>query len=241
MTLPRIDKDFPNPRILRDLEKETLDYIRKNAKFKVQFGDLQRNADNGFIYLKSLGDKLTNNLIQFEAYFDADIEGFTRRIFIGAKVILNSKKQYENYSYFFAIGESNTCPIKLLRKFHFDYIATDVSQFYRFPSPLFHLQYCGILSAYLQNEGCQNNHMDESFELPRIPAFPISLALLFHYLIKSLCKPEIANILNDNKWRKIIKKNEESLWTPYYNCCHDFINSHKTEDHLLSEYFYAKL
>lgn len=148
-------------------------------------------------------------------------------------------------SYSVLIGQ-DPLPSKLVaRKFHFDFepVATrNVAE----PKPTFHMQMCGELSEHLRDAGYEDadiDHLLPSWSQPRVPAQPMSLALVLNWLfIEFGCEAPVRDARANPRWRSIVREAERSILKPYYDACSTFLSqSANDEESLISKRIYEEV
>lgn len=145
-------------------------------------------------------------------------------------------------SYSVLIGEEASPSKKVARKFHFDYEPLLL----RNPSevkPTFHLQMCGELSPHhISNGYCNSDieHLLPSWSQPRIPAQPMSLALIIDWLLIEFGKEtSVQNARISPAWRSVVREAEREILTPYYKSCYEFLTSSaSSEESFLTSQLY---
>jgi hypothetical protein len=119
----------------------------------------------------------------------------------------------------------------ILRKIHFDYEPVENRQSYEI-KPSVHLQICGKLNQHLTNAGFKQEHLEPhgpAFEKPRVPCFPVSIALLVHWLMLEFSGfPEARRIINNRHWQAKVKMAEALLLKPFFYSSSEFFKSTST-------------
>ncbi len=125
------------------------------------------------------------------------------------------------------------------RKFHFDFepvAARNLAE----PKPTFHLQMCGKLSGHHEDAGYAPGdiaHLLPAWSQPRIPAQPMSLALVLNWLFIEFGRDaSISAARTSPTWRKQVRAAERTILGPYFQSCADFLSQQANAD----ESFYAK-
>ncbi|MBU1678145.1 MAG: hypothetical protein KKD86_04730 [Bacteroidetes bacterium] len=243
-----IDKDYPTPLILKELEYETFQYLRtrKELREEVIFQSFFQDIN---LFFQSISDKskLNSNRLSFESGFDQLIDNKLYHIVVGfvldgietRTAPKKNKKSVSNYkfvSYSISIIDL-VVEKKVIKRLHFDYAISNEQ-----PGPRFHFQFPGEMSTYIDKKGvdCAKADADLSswFEKPRIIFFPISFALLLEFIFNEFPSITTNKIKNDNNWLGIVKKNEEVLLKPYYQNCSDFFKSNHKPSNLFYRNFY---
>jgi hypothetical protein len=236
-----IDEHFPRPRELKELDRDTLKFLRCSPIIASNFPQLTGSANAAYATVN-----LDHGMLSFEAQLSLQIEqGSTstqREIYIGALIGVKSKKLYENVCYYVAIGHSDMPRKPLLRKFHFDYEDTG-NRDNREPKPSFHFQFCGDLSPGLKQAGYADSHVRHLcpwLSKPRVPFMPMSLALLLNMILLE-CRqtPEAHKVLESPEWRGVIETNEDKILKPFFRDCANFVAGPKRRL-LTNEFFYNR-
>jgi len=107
--------------------------------------------------------------------------------------------------------------------------------------PLFHLQYAGELTPYLEKDGFNLDNMESAFSEPRIIHFPVTLALLLNMIFLEAEDEKIMTYLGDEMWINLVKKNEEFVLFKYYEECGNLIKLSKQNNSsfILDHYYVA--
>lgn len=94
----------------------------------------------------------------------------------------------------------------------------------KYTHPTYHFHYGG---EYI--EGLDTGDLSV-FSSPRLPHPPMDIFLGFHFIISNFYSakdfPFVDELLNNTVYRKIIKRAQERLWTPYFKAF-DSTNTHK--------------
>jgi hypothetical protein len=111
---------------------------------------------------------------------------------------------------------------------HFDYESAayrDVCE----PKPSAHLQICGKLSPDHLRAGYTEMRlkgMYPTWEKPRIPLPPTSLALMLNWLLLEFQNdPASQGILNSPEWRNWVAQAERTMLVPYFKAATTFLAS----------------
>ncbi len=207
-------------------EKKTLQYLKTKRKNST-LNNLAIAAERA-----SISEALGMN-----AYFNwiaphNDVCDDLLTIHVGGE-ILCEKNAINSFSYYFAISkEHEKCPHKILRKYHFDYTSKINPR--REPHPLFHLQLPGKLSKDMNAIRCDIEHLSPDIRIPRIPYFPMSLALVLHLAFWEFKDDDTKGIREDGAWLNIVRENERALWKKYMDICVTMIANNQ----LISEEVY---
>jgi len=235
----KVDEQYPLAAVFLRNELETLRYIKDSSMFEKHYNQLSRDATVKYFKLHSSMKKLQS--FNFVSEIDICLDrksSRTGKAVIGADVEINSE-HYEKVSYFLAICEDKNPQSRLVRKYHFDYDLYDPKG--RQPHPVFHLQYAGKLSAYLDTLNLDHAHIDSWLSEPRLFYMPMSLALLLNLVLKEFNTEVTQKIIESSEWRQVIRKNEELLLAPYFKSCHNYMAGFGNSNNLLTtDYLYGK-
>ena len=157
----------------------------------------------------------------FSTYWDVDYMNEDCRIFLGALVEkITNQNKISYMSYYVCIVEGREKPIKILRKFHFDYVTE--AGYKRQPHPRFHLQYGGRLPSGMSGGGVTNEHMDRllpKVDQPRLFFTPVTIGLLMNVLFYEFPTEDTNYIKKERVWLNIIRDNERKILVPFYERC----------------------
>lgn len=232
----KIDKSFPMPQELFKNEICTLSFLRDQPFWSDNYRQLSEDAKNFILRNYEPIKKAKLCKIDFESYFEIIIDNEVGTAYVGVRITKEGKNTYGELSYHFAIWHNNNP--KILRKFHFDYTANNISG--RQLHPIFHLQYPGEPSDNLKGYGVNYDHLDCWLSEPRLPYAPMSLALLLNLILKEFPQGAASKAIGRSEWRSLIKKNETLLLKPYYENCHKFISRRDGLSLLSTDYFYGQ-
>jgi len=196
------------------LEKKTLkllhDYLSRWGVFSHSVGLVKQCWSTPF-----------NSRFAFHNYWDTNYRNITCRVFIGAEVNKqNAGSKIADMSYCICIFEMVDKPVRVLRKFHFDYITERPDR--RERHPRFHLQYCGGLPPAMKSLGVTANLIAPllpEIEGPRIFSTPITLGLLMNLAFHEFPCDETEEIRNRGEWRNLVRENEKQVLVPFYQRC----------------------
>lgn len=171
---------------------------------------------------------------------DAGREAIHRSFDVGCCAVSNGKAGgISQLSYSVMIGEEAAPSKRVARKFHFDFepvISRDTGE----SKPTFHLQMCGELNPHHEAAGYTEEniaHLLPAWSQPRIPAQPMSLALVLNWLLIEFGRETaVRNARLDPTWRSLVRQAERTILMPYYEDCHTFLSTAANDD----ESFMAK-
>ena len=223
---------YPDLATLRTLEKETLKRIVQIGAFG-KLGELREAANDAE---KLINDRAGSVDVHLGFTLDIRLRGdrggmpAPRRIDLGALVApAPDRKTVSHASYSLLICKS-TEPAKspIVRKMHFDYesiLFRNMSE----PKPSAHLQICGKLSPGHKAAGYTDERiqgMYPSWEKPRIPQPPTSLALMLNLLLLEFQNDPVSQgILSSPGWRTWVAHAERTMLLPYFKEAVTFLQS----------------
>lgn len=116
----------------------------------------------------------------------------------------------------------------IARKFHFDYEPGFLRNALD-PKPTFHLQLCGKLSRHHIGDGIVDadiEHLLPAWSKPRVPASPMSLALVLEWLLIEFgTEHSVQSARTGPGWSRIVKRAEVEMLRPYYERCVQFMGA----------------
>lgn len=228
-----IDIDYPSPKDFLSLELATLRYIKDNPVFQSYHNQFATAADLAYHQTKPAKKRLLP--LSFESELNIVLDKKSDRkgqAILGADIQLNRNHTYEKVSFSLAICENKEPKNRLVRRYHFDYAMK--GSVVRQPHPVFHMQYAGELSPYLQSLNLDHSHIDSWLSEPRLVYMPMSLALLINFVFKEFNDETNQRIVESSDWRQLIRKNESHLLAPYFKCCHTFLQTGSDPNNLLT-------
>jgi hypothetical protein len=130
------------------------------------------------------------------------------------------------------------------RKFHFDFEPASLRNAAE-SKPTFHLQLCGELSKHHESEGYTEDHIGHllpSWSQPRVPAQPMSLALVLNWLFMEFGREApVRDARLNPRWRSLVREAERSVLKPYYEACSNFLTSRgKDDESFFSSHLYEE-
>lgn len=123
-------------------------------------------------------------------------------------------------SYSLVLFKRNTVHSPVVRKLHFDYEAPSDRHLGDLNKPSSHIQICGNASPHLLKHGFNKQRLDALYpqiEHPRIPAMPMSFALLIDWIFTEFhSDPKTQAIFRNGRWKKQVIDAERVLLKPYF-------------------------
>ena len=218
---------YPEFGSILECEKKTLEFLSTNFHANSEFLPLGNDASINLIKMKNS----SLNRFEFKSKFNIRLNGIEGIVYIGSRLIFSEDDKV--ITYYFAICKNK----KILRKYHFDHPFPSTCR--RKPHPIFHLQYAGRLSNTLKEEKLDDTHLDGWLDSPRIYFTPMSLALLINLIFLEFPSINSKKIIETDRWRGLIKKNEELLFIPFFKICHDFISNVSRKELFINDFYYS--
>lgn len=225
---------YPEPKKLLKFERETLQFLKDCYIVKTKFAELSNDANTYYYKIKN---GLKNSTFYFESRFDIKFEGRDGYAHISSEIVKENEKKFKKISYNLAVYEQTKNSAKILRKFHFDYDPRETH--HRQPHPISHLQYGGKLSKKLEELNLDAAHLDMDINGPRLCYFPISLALLIHFILMEFPGEKNDSLMERNEWRTIVKRDERLILAPFFKNCHLFFNSKNNSKLFINDFYYG--
>jgi len=223
---------YPTLNALRGLEWRTLKTISEMGEF-VGFYDLY-NMAKGYrtLFREDRGnvDIHVNLLLEIRLRADKTKTLKKRRVDIGVLVIASEDdRQIKRASYGLIIcAKDDPKTSSIVRKVHFDYESAG-SRNTAEAKPSVHMQVCGQYSHHHISAGYRQSVLKQwfpSFEKPRIPSMPMSLAVLLNWLMLEFQTDRTAiAILKHPRWRALVAEAERTTLLPYYKAATEFLAS----------------
>lgn len=222
----------PSLDTLRKLEKDTLRRVLEIGEFG-KLPQLQAAAEVAAASINENRGPVDVNLgftLDIRLRGDRRGKAIPRRLDLGALVQASEdKRTIRNATYSLMIcrsAEPTTSPI--VRKVHFDYEPEEFRHEGE-PKPSVHLQMCGKLSGHHHRAGYKDVRLDAlypSWEKPRIPLPPTSLALLLNWIFLEFQSDSASQaILRSPTWRKWVAATEREILLPYFRAATVFLTS----------------
>lgn len=212
---------------LKKLESDAISKIRTLGVFG-KLSSLQEAAKKAQI-IKASSGPISFNLsftLPTRLREDSANKAILRPFHVGCLVVAQ-KEEITQLSYSVLIGEDENSK-RVARKFHFDFEPSKRRNKAE-PKPTFHLQMCGELSPHHQNEGYNEAdiaHLLPQWSQPRIPALPMSFALVLNWLLIEFGHDHaVAAARRDPHWQGVVREAERALLKPYYEDCIKFLTA----------------
>ena len=214
---------YPDLKTIRTLEIDALRKIMQIGSFS-RLGQIQTAAAIAESAINEFRGGVNVHLgFTLEIRLRGDRRGkpVARRIDVGALVQAASDNvSVNNASYSLLIAryaDPTTSPI--VRKIHFDYEPIEQRNAQE-PKPSAHMQICGKFSSHHFAAGYTEVRLKSlypSWEKPRIPIPPTSIALMLNWLLLEFqTDPASQSILSDPTWRNCVIRAEQAILKPYF-------------------------
>jgi hypothetical protein len=213
---------YPGLKELVAMEIGTLKTIAEMSEFR-SFDGLLRGSIAQQRTLRSDAE-----ILDLHADFSMDVRArgskrkhdCTRWVHIGCLIEGDRKNNtVKRSSYSLVLFRKNSVNSPVLRKLHFDYESPDVRNMH-YPKPSIHIQICGKASPHLLNHGFNVQRLDAlypDFEQPRIPAMPMSFALLIDWLFTEFPSDrKTHDVYRNKRWINQVVAAEKIVLGPYF-------------------------
>lgn len=223
---------YPKLAVLRKLEKDTLRKITEISEFG-RLPELQTAANLAATSINDMKGPVDVNLgftLDIRLRGDKNRGPIPRRLDIGALIEPTEDGNFvRNASYSLLIcryADAETSPI--VRKVHFDYEPIAFRNSGE-PKPTVHLQICGKFSRHHLKAGYSEIRLRSlypSWEKPRFPLPPTSLALILNWLLLEFqSDPASQAILKNPMWRNWVAEAERIVLLPYFETATKYLQS----------------
>lgn len=223
---------YPGLKELVAIEMATLQTISEMTEFR-SFDDLYRQSQMQRRTLRSDTERLD---IHADLSMDVRIRGSKRGvdckrwIHIGGIIEGDRKSnQVIRASYSVVLFRRNSVDSPVLRKLHFDYESPCTRNMSDPNKPSSHIQICGKASPHLINKGFKTQRLDAlypSFENPRIPAMPMSFALLIDWIFTEFTSDRHSRAIHiSRKWKNQVISAEKVVLGPYFLAAAEHLRS----------------
>lgn len=213
---------YPKLSELVAIELQTLQTISEMNEFKV-FEGLYHQAQQRRTF------RAESEQLDLHADFSMEVrirgskrsEDCMRWIHIGGLIVGDRKSnKVSRASYSLVLFRRNSVHSPVVRKLHFDYESPDERNILDQNKPSSHIQICGRASPHLLAHGFNKQRLDAlypGFEQPRIPAMPMSLALLIDWLFTEFPSGRHSRaIYQSGKWKNQVIDAEKAVLGPYF-------------------------
>lgn len=224
---------YPSLEDLRSLERATLRRITEIGEFS-KLGEVQEVAEGA---ARAIDEKRGGVNVNLAFTLDIRLRGerrrrlpVPRRIDVGALIEPSpDSKAVRRATYSLIICRyANPASSPIVRKAHFDYEPADCRNPAE-PKPSVHMQMCGNLSPHHLRAGYNEIRLRSlypTWEKPRIPLAPTSLALMLNWLFLEFQSDSNSQaILKSPLWRTLVAQAERAVLLPYFEAATTFLTS----------------
>lgn len=202
------------------------------------FQDLSNKSYIFSNQMKSIKDsQIEKNNFLFDCSMDILIENKCKKIIFESNLTSNYKMH--SYSIVICDNDAMGSDHRLLRKFHFDFVAQP-EQTPGKPKPVYHLQYGGTETPQMKKMGINDINIFPWLSVPRFIFYPINFLILLDLMLSEFPSEETKKLTEKREWREKVKSNEEFLIKPYIQNTNDFLSRGHSSTSLLREYFYGE-
>lgn len=221
---------YPKLSELRDLECETLRRVGEIPEF-AKLIELRASANAAFGRANPYRGALNIQLgfrLDIRLRVRKKRSEFRRWVSVGAVVVPDEDTDTVRHASYSLVICRNDKPAEspIVRKFHIDYEPIELRN-YGDPKPSVHLQWCGTFSAGQVAEGYSQARLMQlypSFEKPRIPSTPTSIAIMLNWLLLEFQDdPAAQPVLKNAQWRALVARAERTVLAPYYEGAASFL------------------
>jgi hypothetical protein len=211
-------------------EIKTLGFLQGFSPINSSFQDLYSKSYN--LFHQYVGK--TNVSFEFESELNLTIEKKERKIVIEAKVT----PDFAFSTYVLTMySDANNEVSKLMRKFHFDFVANTC---FEERKPVYHLQYGGSATPTMKKLEIDDSDILPWLSVPRLNSLPVNLALLLDTIFCEFPNEVTMSITERSEWRDHVKNNEQLMLKDYYAKVNEFFqNTHKS-NFLYRDFCYGK-
>jgi len=213
---------YPGLKELVAIEIGTLKTIAEMSEFR-SFDSLYRQSIEQHRILQSNAEVLD---IHADFSMEVRVRGSKRKqecirwVHIGCLIEGNRKNnQVARTSYSLVLFKKNSVHSPVLRKLHFDYESPNARSM-KDPKPSSHIQICGKASPHLLAHGFNKQRLDAlypDFEQPRIPAMPMSFAILIDWLFTEFSSDRKSrDVCRNMRWKNQVVAAEKVVLGPYF-------------------------
>ena len=198
---------FPDARAYLSLAKATVECIRNQREVRAENNEFCCSIDQLFSQLSN--KKATG--FQFNGILCSIIDDYEHNVRVGGRVGF-SKGELQNQSYWIEVfgKKDSDNSNKILYRIHFDVAVPGVDKNKEL-HPLYHVQ--------LGGQSRDDNFIDDEmthWSIPRIPYFPLSLALFLEIVFREFGGELVRNrFIKSNAWRRIVASNERRMLSAF--------------------------
>ncbi len=200
---------FPEAGDYLSLAKGTVACLRNQPEIRTENNEFFISIDRLFDQLS--GKNATG--FHFNGIFCSMIDGHEHNVRVGGKVGFSQGELQEQSYWIEVFGmKDSDYSTKVLYRIHFDVAVPGIDKNKEL-HPLYHLQLGGKPrdAHYIDDE-------IQHWSIPRIPYFPLSLALFLEIVFREFGGDMVRNrFIKSNDWRKIVAKNERRMLGAFAN------------------------
>jgi len=221
---------YPHLQNLIGLEIDTLQTISEIGDFQNFAGLYQQGLAHRSIRKQAASlDLHADFILDVRLRGDKRTSICKRWVHIGALIEGDrASNEVTRASYSFVLFRGDNVNTPVVRKLHFDFEPISERNHVE-PKPSSHIQMCGKASQHLIDQGFKPerlSHHYPSFEKPRVPALPISFALLIDWLFIEFQSDRYSKAIYQNsKWRNQVIEAEKVVLKPYFEGAAKYIGS----------------
>jgi hypothetical protein len=220
---------YPKLNDLVALEMDTLDTINSMVDFRKFQGLYNKTSTRALNRNTKTLDWHADFVLDVRLRGDRRDANCARWIHVGALLEGDARTNTVlRSSYSVVLFRRDNVHSPVIRKLHFDFEALSTRNNGE-AKPSSHIQMCGKASPHLLNQGFNTQRLSAhypSFEQPRIPAMPTSLALLIDWLFTEFKTDRNALAIHNNKqWKNQVISAEKIVLQPYFKAAADHLNS----------------
>lgn len=198
---------FPEASDYLSLAKATVECIRNQQEVRSENNEFCSSIDQ--LYSQLSNKKATG--FHFNGILCSIIDDHEHNVRVGGKVgFLHGELQEQSY-WIEVFGKKNSnYSTKILYRIHFDVAVPDIDKNKEL-HPLYHVQSGGKP----RNTHYINDEM-QHWSIPRIPYFPLSLALFLEIVFREFGGELVRNrFIKSNAWRRIVANNERRMLSAF--------------------------
>lgn len=200
---------FPGASVYLSLAKATVECLRNQPELRMENNEF-------FCSIDQLFNQLSNKAaigFHFNGIFCSIIDDHEHNVRVGGNVGFAQGELQEQSYWIEVFGKKDSdCANKILYRIHFDVAVPGIDKNKEL-HPLYHVQLGGkSREAFYIDDEMQH------WSIPRIPYFPLSLALFLEIVFREFGGELVRDrFIRSNGWRKIIAKNERTMLGAFAN------------------------
>ena len=194
---------FPGANDYLSLARATVECIRSQQEVRAENNEFCCSIDRLFVQL--LNKDATG--FQFNGVLDSMIDKHGHHVGVGGTVRFSQGELQEQSYWIEVFGKKDSDNSnKILYRIHFDVAVPGIDK-NKERHPLYHVQ----LGGQSRDASFIDDEM-QHWSVPRIPFFPLSLALFFEIVFREFGGDLVRNrFIKSNPWRRIVAKNERRM------------------------------